>query len=62
MNSNRVVATGNLTMISDVTVIEFIQKYAKIDGNVEDHANDNMSVAGGDEVNDSDLNFINNAD
>ena len=37
--------------------MEFIQKYAKIDG---DDSDDQMSDAGGDEVNYSDVEFIDN--
>lgn len=36
--------------------MDFIQKYAKVDGT--DDADDDLSVAGGDEVNDSDVDFI----
>ena len=41
-----------------MVILKFIEKYAKIDG--ENDSDDQMSAEGGDEINNSDAEFIDN--
>ena len=56
VNSNEIRSIGNLIIYLDVIFMEFIPKQAKVHGSDDD--DDDMSVAGCDEVNDSDIDFI----